>query len=55
MDDFIKSVIQSILKKWNELPSHEKDKIRPELINTFIAFLGEGKQYNKKIVGIHLT
>jgi hypothetical protein len=55
MDDFIKSIIQTILKKWNKLLPHEKDKIRNELINTVIAFVAEGKQCDKKVVGIHLN
>jgi hypothetical protein len=55
MDEFIKSVIQTILKQWGKLSPHKKDEIRNELINTFIAFVGEGEQRDKKVVGIHLN
>ena len=55
MDEFIESIVKTILEKWDTLSTDEKDKIRSELINTFISFVGEGRQYNKKIIGIHLN
>ena len=54
MDDFVESMIKTIHKKWDKLSPQKKDKIREELVNTFITFVGEGKQREKKVIGIHL-
>lgn len=55
MNDFINCVIKTILEKWNRLSPNEKDKMRDELINTFICFVGDGTQDKKKIIGVHLN
>lgn len=55
MDEFIESIIKFILENWEDLPTQRKEQIRDELINTLISFVGEGKQYEKKIIGIHLN
>lgn len=52
--EFIESVIKFILDKWDELSANEKDRLRPELISTFISFVSEGEQCNKQVIGIHL-
>lgn len=55
MDDFIADIVKIIIKKWDKLPPEKKDKVREKLINTFISFIGEGKQHDKKIIGVHLN
>ncbi len=64
MDEFIESVIKTILERWNELSPDEKKKQnkkqnqqqqREKLINTFISFVGDGKQYDKTIICVHLN
>lgn len=55
MDEFIESIVKIILEKWDKLPSEKKTQVRDELINTFISFVGDGKQNDKKIIGVHLN
>ena len=55
MDDFIADIVRFVLEKWDKLPPEQKDKVREELINTFISFIGDGKQHDKKIIGVHLN
>lgn len=56
MDEFITSIIKNIIDKWDKIPYEKKEKTREELINTFICFVGEGKQCEKKLLfSIHLN
>ena len=55
MDNFIENLIKIILDKWNELSPTEKDRLRPELIGTYISFVGEEDRCDKQVIGIHLN
>ena len=55
MDEFIERIVKFIFDEWDKLLPHQKEKTRDDLINTFISFVGEGVQKNKKNLSVHLN
>ena len=55
MDEFIESLVKFILEEWDKILPQRKLKIRGELVNTFICFVGKSKQDDKKIISVHLN
>jgi predicted transcriptional regulator YheO len=50
MDDFIKSVIQTIFKNWTKLSSSKKDKIRNELNKIIVVICIAMDDFIKSVI-----